>query len=102
MRGAETRQWAQYDFAHDDIAAVAAVLETKWDHTGFRLLGLPRRDFVMYASALVTDIKCGASDTRLAARLADFEEELGLRDSPAEHRAAIAAQLRMAARHRSR
>jgi hypothetical protein len=96
------RESSKYDFSHDDVAAVAAVLETKWDPTGLRLAGVPRRDFILCASELVADIKCGASDARVAARLRDFEEELGLRDSPKEHRAAIAAQLRVAAHHPSR
>ena len=96
------RESSKYDFSHDDVAAAAAVLETKWDSIGLRLAGVPRRDFVLYASELVADIKCGASDARVATRLRDFEEELGLRDSPNEHRAAIAAQLRVAARHPTR
>ena len=91
-------RWPQYNFSYDAVAAVAAVLETQWDHTGWRLLGVPRGEFVLFALRLVADIKCGASDARVAARLRDFEEELGLRDSPTEHRAAVAAKLRVAAR----
>lgn len=94
----ESGEWAQYKFSRDEVAAVAAVLETQWDSSGLRLAGVPRRDFVLYASELVADIKCGASDARVATRLRDFEEELGLRDSPPEHRAAVATQLRAAAR----
>lgn len=109
QRWSAEREWRRemramrtgFHFEHDDIAAVAAVLETDWDDTGFRLVGVPRNDFVQYASRLVADIACGASDERIADRLTTFEAELGLRDSPLAHRLAIAARVRTAARHAS-
>ena len=84
---------------------VANVLRTEWDHTGVRLLGVPKADYLDFAKRLIMSIHArlgtktatfsvAAVDRVIAAGLAELEAELGLRDSPLEHRLAVAAHIR--------
>lgn len=84
---------------------VAKVLRTEWDHTGVRLLGVPKGDYVVFAKQLIMtvpgqkgvrpqDVSIVMIDQVLAAGLASLEAQLGLRDSPLEHRMKVAAHIR--------
>ena len=73
---------------------VARILRTRWDHTGTRLLGVPSDAFDGYADQLLMCLSPTIPDKVVAQRLSDFEEELGLRDSPLAHRLQLVALIR--------
>lgn len=75
---------------------VVVVLRTRWDHTGTRLVGVPESEFRLYAEQLLAMLSDHAPDAEVAKQLATFEAALGLRDSPAAHRLAVAAAVRAA------
>lgn len=83
---------------------VAKVLRKKWDHTGVRMLGVSKADYLDFAKRLIISIhgqlgvgpinSPGATTDRIIAHgLAVLEAELGLRDSPLAHRMMVASHV---------
>ena len=87
------------------VKRVAKILRTEWDHTGVRLLGVPKGDYSEFAKQLIMsihtplgteprDLPEASLDQALAYGLAQLEAQLGLRDSPLDHRLKVAAHIR--------
>lgn len=73
---------------------VVRILQQRWDTTGIRLLGVPQSTYTIYAERLLMLLSHRISDAAVAAELAAFEADLGLRDSPEAHRLQMAAEIR--------
>jgi hypothetical protein len=106
-RKAERQFWTSHFplLTPESCKRVAKVLRAEWDHTGVRLLGVPKADYLDFAKRLITSIharlgtgtakfRAAEVDPVIAAGLAELEAELGLRDSPLEHRLAVATHIR--------
>ncbi|MDB4888248.1 MAG: hypothetical protein JWL61_103 [Gemmatimonadetes bacterium] len=78
--------------------SVVALLKRRWDETGVRMVGVPDDAYAAYADQLLMVLSQRlpdvVADALMAERLATFEAELGLRDSPEPHRLRLAAALR--------